>query len=314
MIVLLLILCALILFIAVPTITLGLESPGGSADKHDAYLGDTIRLLSVRSWFWLESVLVKGKPALNDEQEVKLFSVACDSVKGYATFSHIQPGHFFNVSAPFSILDHHRRDVSNYFATASGNITVNMTVWSKDGSELSLCYFDCYESYENFIQQLPKAKEKALNCTEYQSTATPKTVLSEYFTTHPGYYFVAVAANSPFSVQYTVNLWREELNQSDYVAMNCSMMVGDGICEIALPLNYDITPPELCFLAYYLDGLEGFITLQAVTQHRFHNNFVLIAGGVFLIILILCFCIITSYCCCRKFKKSKNKIQYRKIM
>jgi len=130
------ILFAVILVIAVPTVTVGLASPGGNEAKRNAYLGDMIMLFSVRRWFWLDSVLVKGEPALQDEQEVQLFSVACDSVKGYTTHLHIEPGHAFNVTAPFSILDHDLQDISNYFATASGNITVNMTVWSKDHSEL----------------------------------------------------------------------------------------------------------------------------------------------------------------------------------
>ena len=68
-----------IVLVAVPTVTLGYASPGGNETKHNAYLGDTIVLSSVRSWFWLESVLVKGEPALQDEQEVQLFSVAHDS-------------------------------------------------------------------------------------------------------------------------------------------------------------------------------------------------------------------------------------------
>jgi len=171
-----------------------------------------------------------------------------------------------------------------------------MTVWSKDHSELSLCYFDCYNTYESFIQQTPKAKEKALNCTEYQPTAEPMTVISDYLTSHPGYYFVAVAAKSPFSLQYTVDLWREEFNQSDYVAENCSVK-GDKSCPIALLPNYDAPPPELCILAYYCTGLEDFITLQASTQHRF-LNFVLIVGSVLLVTLILIICIsLTAYCC-----------------
>ena len=304
----LLILIVMILLAIVPTITLGLASPGGGETLHNAYLGDTIMLFSVRRWFWLKSVFVKGEPALRDEQEVKLFGVACDNVKGHTTFSHNEPGHAFtDVAVPFPILDHHLPDISNYFATASGNITVNMTVWSKDGSELSLCYFDCHESYENFIQRSPKAKEKALNCTEYQSTSKPKTFISEYMITHPGYYFVAAVANSPFSLLYTVDLWHEEFNQSDYAAENCSV-IGGGSCEIALIPSNEVSPPELCILAYYFTGLEDFVTLQASTQHRF-MNLVLIVVGVLLVILIFAFIIsLTSLCCyiCCKFGKAKN--------
>ena len=289
-------LALMILVLLVLTVTLGLASPGGNETQHNAYLGDTVALFSVTRWFWLESVLVKGEPALQDEQEVNLFSVACDSLKVYTTFSHIEPGHAFDVAAPFPILDHHLQDVSNYFATASGNITLNMTVWSKDLSKLTLCYFDRYEVYESFIQRSPNANEKALNCAEYQATAEPKTFVSDYVPTHPGYYFVAVAANSPFSLQYTVNLWHEEFNQSDYVAENCSI-IGGASCEISLLPNYDLQPPEICILARYLTGPENFIGLHAVTQHRFRNNRMLIAGCVILPVLIIIFLCISIYCC-----------------
>jgi len=308
MIVVLPILFVMIL-VAALTITLGFASPDGSETKHDAYLGDMITLFSVGRWFWLESVLVKGEPALQDEQEVKLYSVACDSVKGYATFSHIEPGHTFNIAAPFPILDHHLSDISNYFATASGNITVNMTIWSKDHSELSLCYFDCYDSYENFIQRVhvPKAKEEALNCTEYQSTAEPKTVISEYSPTHPSYYFVAIAANSPISLQYTVDLWHEVFNQSDYVAENCSI-TRDCSCKVALPPS--IGGQQLCILAYYCTGLEDFITLQAETKH--HDSIGMLVAGFGTIFVLICVSVASCGYIIRR-EYVKNKKNYNRL-
>lgn len=107
------------------------------------------------------------------------------------------------------------------------------------------------------VKLYPTAQEKALNCTEWQSTAEHMTVPSDYFKTQPGYYFV-VAANSPFLLQYTVDLWGEALNLSDYTELNCSIVGGEWYCFALLLYYYTSRIMPLSLLSHWTRGLYYF--------------------------------------------------------